>query len=73
MTIGYIIPDKVIIHMDDEYVKAILDEAPPDMDGVVLTPAADHLFDVNLDAKSLDMTQAELFHHLMAKLLFLAM
>ena len=64
MTIDYSVPGKVIIRMDD-YVKAILDEAPSDMDGVVLTPAADHLFDVNPDAKSLDMTQAKLFHHLM--------
>ena len=55
----------------DDSVKAILDEAPPDMDGVVLTPAVDHLFDMNPDAESLDMAQAELFHHLMAKLLFL--
>ena len=55
----------------DNYVKAILDEAPHDMDGVVLTPAVDHLFDVNPDAESLDTAQAELFHHLTAKLLFL--
>ena len=58
MTIDYSIPGKVIIHMDD-YVKAILNEA------------VNHLFDVNPDAESLDMAQAELFHHLMAKLLFL--
>ena len=70
MTIDYSVPGKVIIHMDD-YVRAILDDAPRDMDGVVLTPAADHLFDVNPDAKSLDTAQAELFHHLTAKLLFL--
>ena len=54
----------------DDYVKGIIDEAPPDMDGVVLTPVADHLFDVNQDAESLDTAQAELFHHPTAKLLF---
>ena len=70
MTIDYSVPGKVIICMDD-YVRAILDKAPPDMARVVLTPAADHLFDVNPDAKSLDTAQAELFHHLTAKLLFL--
>ena len=70
MTIDYSIPGKVIIHMDN-YAKGILDEAPADMDGVVLTPVVEHLFDVNEDAESLDPAQAELFHHLMAKLLFL--
>ena len=70
MMIDYSIPGKVIICMDD-YIKGIIDEAPSDMDGIVLTPAAEHLFDVNEDAESLDPAQAELFHHLMAKLLFL--
>ena len=55
----------------DDYMKGILDEAPANMDGVVLTPVAEHLFDVNEDAESLDLAQAELFHHLTAKLLFL--
>ena len=41
----------------DNYVKVILNEAPSDMDGVVLTPAADHLFDVNPDAESLNTAQ----------------
>ena len=43
MMIDYSIPGKVIIRMDD-YVKGIIDEAPSDMDGVVvLTPVAEHL------------------------------
>ena len=70
MMIDYSIPGKVIIHMDG-YAKGILDEAPADIDGVVLTLVVEHLFDVNKDAELLDPTQAELFHHLMAKLLFL--
>ena len=55
----------------DNYAKGILDKAPADMDGVVLTPAVEHLFDVNNDEEPLDPTQAELFHHLTDKLLFL--
>ena len=51
MMIDYSIPGKFIIHMDD-YAKGILDEAPADMDGVVLTLVAEHLFDVNKDAGS---------------------
>ena len=70
LMIDYSIPGKVNICMDD-YVKGIIDEAPSDMDGVVLTPVAEHLFDVKEDAESLNMAQAELFHHLTAKLLFL--
>ena len=70
MMIDYSIPGKVIICMDD-YAKGILDEAPADMDGVALTLVVEHLFDVNEDAELLDPTQAEVFHHLMAKLLFL--
>ena len=67
MTIDYSIPGKVIIHMEN-YAKAILDEVPSDMDGVVLTPMANkHLFDVNEDAELLDPTWAEVFYHLMTK------
>ena len=71
MTINYTVPGKVIICMDD-YIQGIINEEPSDMDGVVLIPVVEHLFDaVNQDAESLDMAQAELFHHLTAKLLFL--
>ena len=56
----------------DDYMKGILDEAPVDMDGVMLTPAVEeHLFEVNDDAEYLDSEKAKLFHHLTAKLLFL--
>ena len=71
MTIDYsTIPGKVTIRMDN-YTKGILDEAPADMDGVVVTPAAEHLFKVNNDAECLDPKKVKLFHHLTAKLLFL--
>ena len=72
MTIDYRTPRKVIIHMDD-YIKGIINEAPSNRDGVVLvlTPAVEHLFSVNEDAEPLGSAQAELFHHLTAKLLFL--
>jgi hypothetical protein len=35
------------------------------------TPAATHLFQVNKDAEKLDIETAQLFHHSIAKLLFL--
>ena len=36
-----------------------------------MTPAVEHLFDMNPDAESLDTVQAKLFHHLTVKVLFL--
>ena len=70
MTLNYSVPGKFTIRMDD-YMQGILNEAPADMDGAMLTPAAQHLFEVDNAAKCLPPEKAELFHHLMAKLLFL--
>ena len=51
----------------------MLKEAPPDMSGESNTPAANHLFTVNLvNPKLLDEEMAELFHHFTVKLLFLS-
>ena len=56
----------------DDYVKDLLDEAPEDMGGTATMPAADHLFTVSQEPEYLDDATSELFHHLTAKLLFLA-
>jgi hypothetical protein len=71
MTLDYSVPGTVTIRMDD-YVKDLLDEAPGDMAGTAAMPAADHLFTVSEEPEYLDDTTSELFHHLTAKLLFLA-
>ena len=70
MTIDYSIPGKVSFRMDD-YVDRLLEEAPDDMTGTVSTPAANYLFQTNPDANKLGSADAELFHHLVAKLLYL--
>jgi hypothetical protein len=71
MTISFEIPGKVQITMFD-YIKKMLNDLPPDMDGIAVTPAANHLFDVDISGKvPLDEPNAILFHHLVAKLLFL--
>jgi len=44
---------------------------PPSIDGESATPAANHLFTINKDAKILEHLEAEMFHHYVAKLLFL--
>ena len=63
---------KVIITMRD-YIQGILNEAPDDMSGTASSPAASHLFMVNnQDPEYLDNRTAELFHTMVAKLLFLS-
>ena len=56
-----------------EYVSEIIDGAPHDMEGNAPSPAANHLFTVNTnDQVPLDEPKAQLFHHIVAKLLFLS-
>jgi len=70
MTIDYSEDGKVKFKMDD-FVEQLLEEGPEDMDGSAATPAANYLFQVNKNGKKLDGETAELFHHLVAKLLYL--
>ena len=71
MTIDFSEDGKVKFYMQD-YIKALLAEAPEEiMKGSATTPAANHLFQINPEATKLDMKQAETFHHLTAKLLYL--
>ena len=71
MTLDYSMPGKVLVKMTD-YVKAMLDELPSDMEGEAATPAANHLFQVNeSNPQLLDEARATMFHHNMAKQLFL--
>ena len=55
-----------------EYIDKMLAELPSDMNGVSATPAALHLFNVDDSAQNLDEDGAQLFHHLVAKLLYLS-
>ena len=55
-----------------DYVENMLKEAPEDMDGESATPAGNHLFEVNEENPvMLNKEKADLFHHNVAKLLFL--
>ena len=49
----------------------MLVELPEDMAGMATTPAAEHLFKVNETPTYLDEKDAMVFHHNVAKLLFL--
>jgi hypothetical protein len=71
MTIDYTEKGKVKFSMA-EYIKGMLNELPDDLgDGEAPTPASKYLFDVDKNAEKLDSTNADLFHHNTAKLLFL--
>ena len=53
-------------------IEGLIHETPDELlKGQANTPAADHLFDVDDNAKKLDEDCAEIFHHLTAKLLHL--
>jgi hypothetical protein len=70
MTIDYSEDGKVKFMMAD-YVQGILDEAPDDMQGFAVTPAASNLFTVRENAGKLDDAQSDEYHRLTAKLLYL--
>jgi hypothetical protein len=70
MTIDYSEDGKVKFMMPD-YVEGILDEAPSEMSGIAVTPATPNLFTVKVDADKLDDDNAEMYHRLSAKLLYL--
>jgi len=71
MTLDFSTDGQVKFTMTD-YIDNMLAELPTDMDGTATTPAANHLFEVNTeDPMLLDENRSEMFHHNVAKLLFL--
>ena len=72
MVIDFTAKGKVSFSMP-KYVEELLSEAPEEiMKGSSTTPAASHLFQTNPDAVKLNATDAIQYHHLVAKLLYLA-
>ena len=70
MTLDYNKPGKVKTDMTKYIQTNILDDLPDILNGTAVTPAANHLFEINEDFKNLDKSTAELFHHIVAQLLF---
>ena len=71
MTLDYQTPGKVKITMVN-YIKDMLRELPTDMDGESITPAGNHLFQVNeSNPELLDEATSDFYHHNTAKLLYL--
>ena len=73
MKIDYSNAGKVVFSMQ-EYVKNILEECPDELlkAGTATTSAASHILNINPSALKLGKEQAEIFHHLVAKLLYLS-
>ena len=70
MTLDFRHKRKVKVTMYN-FIRDMLEEVPKEMIGADVTPAADHLFKVSESPKYLDNKRAELFHHFVAKCLFL--
>eukprot|EP00957_Ditylum_brightwellii_P164263 12505629-Ditylum_brightwellii.AAC.1 len=70
MTLNFSKQGKVKVRMTN-CVKEIIEDFPEAIKGSVTTPAADHLFDVNKEGKSLEENFALQVHTSTAKLLFL--
>lgn len=70
MTLYFTIQGKVKILMR-EYVEDLLSNTLGKFTGRAASPASAHLFDVNPQAKGLSPDQSALFHHLVAKCLFM--
>ena len=71
MTIDYSSPGKVILSMID-YIGKIIDDIPEDMKGEWSTPDVHHLFDIAKYATKLSQADTDLFHHVLAQLLYLS-
>ena len=70
MVLDYTTEGKVKIDMRDYLNKHVLSELPPEFSGTAVTPAGIHLFEVDPDAEKLNKSDSELFHHVVAQLLF---
>ena len=71
MELGYTEKGKLRIDMRS-YLEKILDDLPNKLRRSAATPVANHLFDINTDCKKLSEDVTQLFHALVAKLLFLS-
>lgn len=70
MTLDFHTSGKVKILMK-KYIKKMLSELPDSMNGEAMNLAAQYCFEMNLDAIKLDTSDAEFFHYMTAKALFL--
>ena len=70
MKVEYHKRSKVNINMI-EYLNKILDDLPENYQGRAITPAENHIFEIKETAHKLSERDAQAFHTIAAKLLFL--
>lgn len=70
MSLDFRKPGAVIVSMRD-YVTSIINQAPSEWEGTAKTPATSHLFEINDNPVKLEQDKAALYHHIVAKALFL--
>ncbi len=71
MTFDYSFTKEVRINLWD-YLRKVIKEFPKEIIGVCATPASDYLFKVQEDGRKLSKELAEVFHHTLYQLLFVA-
>ncbi len=71
MTFDYSFDDKVRINMN-QYISKVIKEFPQGILEISATPAADHLYKIWENGKTLNEEPAEAFHHTTYQLLFVA-
>lgn len=69
MTVNYSENGRVTFDMT-QYLRTILDEVPDNMSGTAITPAGNKLFDVNPKCEKLGHNDADVFHHITPRLLY---
>ena len=55
-----------------EFIQKLMDEILEEFHGTATTPAASHLFETDDEGGKLNKATADLYHHLVAMLLYLA-
>jgi len=71
MKIDYRQQGKVKFTMYD-HIDKMLEELPTNMEGLAMTPASSYLFNTDQACKKLNNEKWQLFHHLVAKLLYIS-
>ena len=71
ITLDYTKPGKVAVDMTEYIHTKILSDLPDNFNGTAVTLVANHLFQINEECQKLDTAKSELFHHIVAQLLFL--
>ena len=71
MILDFNSPGVLEVDMSD-YIQVILQDAPTNLRGTSMVPAAKHLFTIRRDAPKINPQEQEIFHHLTMQLMYLS-